>query len=81
MELHETFDVTEAQESLLGEGMVSSLLEVHGAQFNLRRVLRLIKVLADFHDLVQVVLLTVDFNRLFVSSGLDVEISSLLPIA
>ena len=52
MELHESFDVTKTQVSLLSKSVVTRFLEMHGTELNLRRVLRLVQVLADLHDLV-----------------------------
>ena len=64
VELHEAFEVAEPEVGLLGEGVVARLLEVVGAQLDLGRVLLLVEVLADLHDLVEVVLLAVDLDGL-----------------
>jgi len=52
VEFHEALYVAKTQVGLLSEGVVASLLEVIGAQLNLRRVLLFVQVLADLHNLV-----------------------------
>ena len=81
MQLHQAFDVSKAQERLLGESVVASFFEVGGTKFDIRTVLGLVEILADFHDLVKVILLAVDLNSLLVHASLDIEISCFFPVA
>mmetsp|Transcript_42469 Transcript_42469/g.56020 ORF Transcript_42469/g.56020 Transcript_42469/m.56020 type:complete len:220 (-) Transcript_42469:1705-2364(-) len=60
---------------------MASLFKVGGAELDLRSVLLLVEVFADFHDLIQVVLLAIDINCFFMLTRLNVEIGSFLPVA
>ena len=60
--------------------MMSCFLEVGRAQFDVWSVLLLVQVLANLHDLIEILLLTIDFNRFFVFSSLNVQIGSFFPI-
>lgn len=81
MQLHQAFDVTQAQEGLLGEGVVASFFEVSSAKLNIRCMLLLVEVLANLHDLIQVILLAVNLNCFLVLTRLHIQISCLLPVS
>jgi hypothetical protein len=50
VQCHQTLDVTQHQEGLLGEGMVARLSEILCTKLDLCLVLTLVQVLAHFHD-------------------------------
>ena len=81
MQLHEALDVTKAEVGLLSEGMVASLFEIGRTELDIRSVLRLVKILANLHDLVQVVLLAIDLDGLFVLPSLHIQVCSFLPVS
>ena len=80
VELHQTFDIAESKECLFGKRMVTCFLEVSCAELDIRSVLLLVQVLANLHDLVQILLLPINFDGLLVLSRLNVQISSFFPI-
>jgi len=81
MQLHQAFDVTQTQESLLGKGVVASFFEVSSAKLNIRCMLLLVEVLANLHDLIQVILLAINLNCFLVLTRLHIKISRLLPVS
>ena len=80
VQLHQTFDIAESKERLFGKRMVTCFLKVCCAELDIRSVLLLVQVLANLHDLIQILLLTIDFDGLLVLACLNVQISSFFPI-
>ena len=60
---------------------MASLLEVGGAELDVRGMLLLVEVLADLHDLVQVLLLAIDLDGLLVLAGLHIQVGSFTEVA
>ena len=52
--------------------MMASFFEMYGTKLDLWCVLLFVEIFADFHYLVQVVLLAVYFNSFFMLSSLDI---------
>ena len=80
MQLHQLFQVTESQVSLLGEGVVTSLTEVFGAELDLADVFLSVKILADVHNSVQVMAFAKNVDGILMLTSLDVEISRFFPV-
>lgn len=80
MQSHQSFNIAQHQEALLGEGVMASLSEVLGAHFDLRLVLRFVEVLAHFHDRVEDASLPVNLNGILILLRLAEQFSGFLPL-
>jgi hypothetical protein len=80
MQLHQLLQVTKSQVSLLGEGVVTSLAEIFGAELDLADMFLSVKILADIHNSVQVMAFTEDINGILMLTSLDIEVSGFFPV-